>query len=301
MSDEKTKKSLVSKDEIKRRGQQAIELLHWAGRKMKGWPPGVAGYAGNLVGVFEEKRKHPDADMMARAGVRIAQEQHNVDSIARQAGVGMSPEDIEKIPAIDEDWKASFMDEVKLVSDKEMRSLWANILRGKARDSNAFSKRTVKLVGEMEKKEAEMFTHFCQFVVSGGPMIYDHRASVYNKQGRMFDILKHLDAIGLVSTDTVAGYRLESKVPATMVSYFDKFVQLSLSKEKDQYFLQSGHALFTEAGRQLLPICGAQASDEFFAYLMEEWKTRNCKPKLLSPQEVLEFLFSQQHKPPPAS
>ena len=300
MSDE-GKKSIINTDEIKRRGQRAVDSLCSLGRGIKDIPPELAKYAGGVVGKFDEARKNPDS-AMARAEYRIAKEQHNLDSIARKAGEEMPPEDVEKIADIEYDWKASFMNEAKNISDKEMQMLWANILRGKARDSGAFSKRTIKLVSEMDKKDAEMFAHFCQFIFSGSPLIYDYNATIYgHEKWRMFHVLKHLDSMGLISADTTAGYITELKDSELMGEYHGRFVVMHIPLKKEKHKFSLGSAILTETGTQLVPICNALPNWEFWKYLLAEWQKRGYKPvEAFNVAEAMHILSERHREKPPA-
>ena len=58
-----------------------------------------------------------------------------------------APEDM------DDDWVANFFDKARLVSDKEMQSLWARVLAGEANGPGSYAKRTVNLVAELDKRE----------------------------------------------------------------------------------------------------------------------------------------------------
>ena len=55
---------------------------------------------------------------------------------------------------IDNDWMTRFFEASKLVSDKEMQSLWARLLAGEANKSGTFSKRTIDQVPNLEKSDA---------------------------------------------------------------------------------------------------------------------------------------------------
>ncbi len=118
---------------------------------------------------------------------------------------------------MDDDWVANFFDKARLVSDAEMQSLWACVLSGEANGPGSYAKRTVNLIAELDKRDAEQFTRLCGFVcVVGGmpvPLIFDNTAEVYTRQGVNYEALNHLDSIGLVNFNDIAGHSVTTSGP----------------------------------------------------------------------------------------
>ncbi|MDQ3186479.1 MAG: DUF2806 domain-containing protein [Pseudomonadota bacterium] len=60
----------------------------------------------------------------------------------------------------------------------------------------------------LDKEDAELFTSLCQFAWIQGeplPLIYEMESEIYTKEGINLPALKHLEAIGLISLESV-GY-----------------------------------------------------------------------------------------------
>ena len=62
-----------------------------------------------------------------------------------------------KPDAMEDDWVANFFDKGRIVSNPEMQSLWARVLAGEANIPSTYSKRTVNLLSDLDKSEAELF------------------------------------------------------------------------------------------------------------------------------------------------
>lgn len=196
--------------------------------------------------------------------------QENIENITAQAAQQLPPE--AKAEDLEEDWLAHFFDKCEKVSDKEMQSLWSSLLAGEATSPGTYSKRTVDYVATMDKKDAELFTTFCQFTWMIGdatPLIFDFKHEIYSSQGITFDSLTHLDAIGLISFSPTAGFKKQAIPKEGVVFYFGLPTLLKFTKEKDNEF-RSGAALFTRAGKELVPICGAKRNQEFYEYAVEQ-------------------------------
>jgi hypothetical protein len=89
--------------------------------------------------------------------------QENIETITDKAVKGLKegakPENLEK------DWIANFFDKCCLVSDDEMQRLWSRLLTGEANEPGTFSRRTIKLVASLDKKDAHLFTKIMSFAV----------------------------------------------------------------------------------------------------------------------------------------
>jgi len=147
-----------------------------------------------------------------------------------------------------------------------------SLLAGEATTPGSYSKRTVDLIASMDKKDADLFTKFCQFIwMVGGltPLIFDTNNEIYTKHGITFSSLKHLDSIGLISFESNAGYRKMGITKRMPIFYFGQLTLAEFEKEKDNE-IRTGKVLLTNAGEQLANICGAQRNQEFYEYAIEE-------------------------------
>lgn len=252
----------------------------------------------NAVGVLYEPRRikkkaeaEAEADKIkALAGIELseiqqrgierlihqeARKQENIESITAQAASELPPE--AKAEDLEEDWVAHFFDQCDNVSDKEMQSLWSRLLAGEATNPGTYSKRTVDFVASMDKSDANLFTNFCQFTWTIGgatPLIFDTNNEVYTKHGINFSSLKHLDAIGLISFESTTNYRRLGFSKQALFFYCGQPTLAEFPKDKDNE-IKTGKVLFTQAGQQLVNICGAKRNQEFYEYAIEQLSKPN--------------------------
>jgi hypothetical protein len=222
------------------------------------------------------------SDLQRRAMYRFlaeeAKQQANIESITSKAfpllGENSSPKDME------DDWITNFFDKSRIISDEDMQHLWSKVLAGEANSPGTFSKRTVNLLADLDKRDAQLFTRLCGFVwVIGNftPLIFDLQNEIYTRAGLTFDSMTHLDTIGLVKFDNVAGFlRLGLPKKAT-VFYYCTPVELTLPNESDNQ-LSIGRALFTQAGSELAPVCGSTPVEGFFDFACERWANAKLIP-----------------------
>ena len=208
-----------------------------------------------------------------------AKKQSNIEGITQRAlpllDEKSSPENVEN------DWITNFFDKCRIVSDDDMQQLWSRILAGEANSPGAFSKRTVNLLGDLDKSDAELFTHLCGFVWTIGnivPLVFDTRSEVYNRHGISFDTLIHLESLGLIQFNNIASFRRLRLPKRFTVFYYGKLVELTLPKDADNE-LELGNVLLTRSGQDLAPVCGARPVDGFFDFVYNRWATSSLVPK----------------------
>ena len=200
-----------------------------------------------------------------------ARKQENIESITAQATIALP--DSAKVEQLEEDWVAHFFKQCDTVSDKEMQSLWARLLLGEATSPGTFSKRTVDFISTIDKRDAALFTAFCKFVWVVGepnPLIYEIDDAIYKTHGITFASLKHLDAIGLISFESVSGYARTGFPKYGHAFYYGLPTTIEFPSDADNQ-MDIGHALFTSIGRELVAISGSQRSEEFYEYVIKKW------------------------------
>lgn len=174
---------------------------------------------------------------------------------------------------MDDDWIANLFDKCRIVSNKEMQSLWARILAGEANTPGTYSKRTVNLLSDFDKSDADLFTKLCGFCWDIGyliPLIFDVQSDIYHRHGIYFRELTHLDSIGLIQIGDL-GFQ-HTNLPKRFVwHYYNIPLILEMPKDTDNQ-LEVGTVMLTKIGQELAPICGSQPVDGFYEYVKEQWK-----------------------------
>ena len=233
-------------------------------------------------------------ELQQRAMLRFVSEetkkQENIESITSKSIPLI--EDSSKPDEIDDDWIVNFFDECRNISDENMQQLWAKILAGEANGPGTYSKRTVDLLGSMGPQDANLFTSLCSFIWSVGdelaPLIYDHKAEIYNHHNIKFSSLSHLDAIGLIRVDFTAGYILSVSGSHRILqaNYFDTSIVARKNKHnhKNDFSVEIGHAMLTRSGYELTRICNTKPVNGFVDYVLENWKTQGLKTNIIPKQ-----------------
>jgi hypothetical protein len=222
-------------------------------------------------------------DLHRRASHRFLEEeakkQKNIESITEKALPYLlessSPQDIE------DDWITNFFDKSRIISDSEMQQLWSKVLAGEANVPRSFSRRTVNLLSDLERLDAELFTTLCGFVWmfhSAVPLIFDVQNEIYNHRWINFNTLSHLDSLGLIRFDNFAGFQIMELQKNFSASYYGTCVDLTLPKDANNA-LDIGKVLLTQAGKELVPVCEAKPVDGFFDFVCKRWEGQSLIAK----------------------
>lgn len=221
-------------------------------------------------------------DLHRRALRRFLEEegkkQQNIEDITSKALPGVAenstPEKIEN------DWLANFFDKCRLISDEDMQKLWAKVLAGEANKPGLFSKKTITVLSSLDKSDAFLFQTLCSFnwwiMGTTVPLVYDVLTKDYTAVGISFDSLKQLDAIGLISFESLAGYQLQGFLKQVITRYFTETFVLEFNNPS-QNNLDIGKVMLSKAGQELASICGAKPRAEFKDYIFNKWTSNGLK------------------------
>ena len=201
-----------------------------------------------------------------------AKHQKNMEDITAKAAPHLNKD--ANPDAIEDDWIANFFDKCRIVSDGEMQSLWSRVLAGEANTPGTYSKRTVNFVSELDKSDANLFTKLCGFgwvIRNVVPLVFDVQADIYNRHGINFNTLSHLDTIGLIQFEGLAGFRHLELPKRFAMYYYRKPLSLEMAEDANNE-LKTGNVLLTKIGQELAQICGSKPIEDFYEYVKEQWK-----------------------------
>jgi hypothetical protein len=218
-------------------------------------------------------------DLQRRAMHRFLEEeakkQANIDSITEKA---LSLLEEQSCPAnMEDDWITNFFDKSRIVSDAEMQELWSRVLASEANTPGTFSRRTVNLLSDLDKRDAELFTKLCGFgwmIVDVAPLVFDVKGELYNHHGISFDSLLHLETLGLLQFDDFVGFTRFKLPKKVTMSYFNTSVELEFSKDALNT-LDVGKVVLTHAGQELARICDPKPVEGFFDLVYKRWEEQS--------------------------
>ena len=126
--------------------------------------------------------------------------QANIASVVRDAAAELGDKEVpDREP--DHDWTARFFDGVQDVSSEDMRKIWAKILSGEVEEPGRTSLRTLDILKNMTKEDAQIFRGVCDYVIDDFVFYPDEFQTEHPKLS--FDNIIHLQNAGLLHASSM--------------------------------------------------------------------------------------------------
>ena len=198
-------------------------------------------------------------DLQKRALTRFINEetikQQNIESIIGKSIPEIS--DNANPNGIDNDWLLNYFDNAKFISNELIQNLWAKLLAGEANKPGSISKKTLKVLSDLDTEDAISFNKLCSFVfyVNNVPQvfIFNSEDEFYNNY-ISFDVLNNLNTLGLISMNSFLGYMMGDLPKHYSMIYGDNKIQITGKNETDNK-LACGKCILTKAGTELVQFC----------------------------------------------
>lgn len=145
-------------------------------------------------------------------------------------------------------------------------------MAGEANQPGSFSRRTLSILSDLSKEEAELFAKLCGFCweVDGrlSPLIAKNvnDKPIYPRHDITFTSLSHFQTIGLIQYTHLSPFMFSAD--CSPVYYFGR--KLELVDVKNHFWF--GHGYFSVCGRELASICDREPIDGLWEYVTQNYK-----------------------------
>lgn len=162
----------------------------------------------------------------------------------------------------DPDWTARFFNSVQDISSEDMQKIWGKILAGEVERPGKTSLRTMDILRNMTKKDAELFKKISAFVLGNGFIFYE-RVSTNSYMNMNYDNILHLQNCGLIN----AGSLLESKIlwenrTKITFKYQKNLLEVPKKPNSTEEALNIPALWLTEAGEELFSVVHNSATEQ---------------------------------------
>ena len=189
-------------------------------------------------------RKEIEQEMLDRIEERVLhrelRRQRNIDSVTRIAIEQLNNESNVSDDPVDEDWAIRFFNVVEDVSDEQMQQLWGKILAGEVKAPNSFSIRTIELLKNITKVDAELFAKVNDYLITLSNNFFIFRGDdddLLTKNGFSFNERLKLIELGLIQAET----NIVKKFP--------------MNQDDFDYIFTSGKYIIRSTKRANTPLC----------------------------------------------
>jgi hypothetical protein len=222
--------------------------------------------AAREVAIIKAQEEIEVHDLQRRAIERWANEeerhQRNIEGI--QQGAFLSLEADANPNEIDEDWLENFFGKCRSFSDQDVQAIWSKVLASEANCPGRFSRKTINILGDIGKSEAELFGTLCRFECQlfgeATPLVVGNNQAIYTNAGLTDQALEVLSEVGLIETTSVS-FMEYSRGRLVEVVYFDRgFGRKTFPDSKS---IMVGRVRYTRAGRELASVCSRERVEGF--------------------------------------
>jgi uncharacterized repeat protein (TIGR03899 family) len=209
-----------------------------------------------------------------RLNFQEAKKQLNIESITSFAAEALRDEQPITNEPLDEDWATRFFRIAEDISNEDIQALWGKILAGEIKQPKSFSLRTLELIRNLSKDEANLFMRVANFAIQSGNTNFIFNGENDELLGDSYNInyndIAKLIEIGLIQTGDFINFQLsESKTDAKSVFIAGNIVIVAQIKANTPtiFFPIS---IFSTPGSELLKLIPTNPP---FEYLFELAKT----------------------------
>jgi Protein of unknown function (DUF2806) len=107
-----------------------------------------------------------EARTVERLRKREVRRQQNIESITLKAVDELPPPEQISDEKVSEDWTTRFFEECQDISDEQMQRIWSRMMAGEVTRPGSFSPRTLSVVRDLTKSDANLFTKLCRLLGS---------------------------------------------------------------------------------------------------------------------------------------
>ena len=221
--------------------------------------------------------------------------QANITSVVRDAAAELGDKEVpDREP--DHDWTARFFDGVQDVSSEDMRKLWANILSGEVEEPGRTSLRTLDILKNMTKEDAQIFKGVCDYVIDDF-VFYPHEFQTGHPK-LSFNNIIHLQNAGLLHASSMLVKNLPFSEKRSNFLFLHQECILKISASNGQNNIQVPQVLLTSSGKELHRIVECAPDGKYlhsFAKFLQEknvsWPTLASSRDILMGKSRIRFLL----------
>ena len=197
----------------------------------------------------------------------------------------------------DHDWIARFFSNAQDVSSKDMQKLWSKVLTGEVEKPGRTSLRTLDILKNMTKWDAEMFEDICTFVISDF-IFAENKTVMENTYGKIL----HLANINLMHM-SVSGQRYFIPPKGKLLQNCNLLLKISSQDKNPNQKIEISVYHLSHPGIELLSFTKSKPNMEYLKSFAQFIHSQNCQLsycknfKMLSdgkveyhPSEMITFL-----------
>ena len=217
----------------------------------------------------------PTPSLQERTSERInfkeGRKQLNIESITANAAEELRDEPPVSNEPIDEDWSTRFFNIAEDISNDDMQAIWGRILAGEIKNPKSYSLRTLEILKNLTKKEAETFMKFADFAItsSNTSFILSFEKEKLLKETYKLNLNERLllEELGFLNSTELSFVVKPSKESKENIYFTIGNTIVSLEKPPNQPEQNFSILVFTKIGQELLKLVQSNPNLDYIKLL----------------------------------
>lgn len=226
----------------------------------------------------------------SRIDFKEAKKQLNLESVTAFAAEELKDEPPVIDEPIDENWKTRFFNIAEDVSNEEMQALWGRILAGEIKKPKSYSLRTLELLRNLSKKEAECFIKFGQFAIksNGVSFLINFKGEKLLEEKYRLTFVERLllEELGFITANDLEFLLPETKENTSQIVFQIGNVCVVANKNINIPQQQVPALVFTKIGQELLQLIETKPELDYIQLLASKIRRKDITVKFATIIEV---------------
>jgi uncharacterized repeat protein (TIGR03899 family) len=205
--------------------------------------------------------------------------QKNIESITQNAAHNLENESNISDEPVDEDWTTRFFSYAEDISNEEMQELWGRILAGEVKRPKSFSLRTLDILRNLSKEEAQVFMKFASLHIKSAGVSFilnfENEKLLEEKYGLNFIDRLLLEELGFLTANDLSFKVSKTDQQSRQVVFIVGNTIVIQEKEENKPEQQLHVLAFTKIGQQLLDLVQTTPDVDYIQLLATKLNRNN--------------------------
>lgn len=216
-----------------------------------------------------------------RLSFQETKKQLNIENVTAYAAEELKDEPPITDEPLDEDWTTRFFNIVEDISNDEMQALWGKILAGEIKQPKSYSLRTLELIRNLSKNEADTFIRVANFAFKSNNNNYLYKGKDTDKNSKYFSYtdISLLIEIGLIQPGDFVNYQLLQQPNDIQTIITAGNIALFVKIKANTPTIKIPVYVFSNSGNQLLTLINQNPPFDYVTKLSNSIKNSNVDVK----------------------
>lgn len=218
-----------------------------------------------------------------RLNFQEAKKQLNIENVTAFAAEELKDEPAVTDEPLDEDWTTRFFRIAEEVSNEEMQALWGKILAGEIKQPKSYSLRTLELIRNLSKKEADTFMKVANFSIRSGNGSYVFKGNDDDKLSKEFGVnymdIALLKEIGLIQPGDFVNHQFIQQTIDSQRVLIAGHIVIFVKVKANTPTIHMPVDVFSSSGNELLKLVKPTPPFTYLNYFANSIKNENVEVK----------------------